>query len=359
MTSDFPGCFLSLGFPLRVNRASFLCYPSSSAPCSWPNRRDCVATFDFPPPGFSFASEPTGHLSSVMIFYELARAVRLHNSRCLRLPEANSCLQPADGCARCPMPDARLQAFKACTSLAAIVIPDSVTTLGSYIFSECHSLTSIVLSDSLQLINANAFKGCRSLESIVIPNSVITLQNWAFEGCSRLVAVVIPDSVTTIGSGTFLSCTSLNSATIPTGVDIQAGAFSNCACPEALYVPGATISSCSATYRYAVPTTSPASAPTAAPTSPASSSDSGGDSEDALALVAILGVVCGVLGGVLIAVAVMLYIKRGRSQSAYVNNLHVIYTFGPLTLPPRPALFLLLLFSNAPWGLPFWAPMLI
>ena len=64
-----------------------------------------------------------------------------------------------------------------------IIIGDSVTTIGSWVFS-----------------------GCSSLTSVTIPNSVTTIKEYAFGVCSSLTSVTIPNSVTTIGDNAFRDC---------------------------------------------------------------------------------------------------------------------------------------------------------
>ena len=60
-------------------------------------------------------------------------------------------------------------------------------------------------------IGKSAFKGCTSLTSVTIPNSVTSIGSYAFEDCTSLTSVTIPDSVTSIGYHAFYDCTSLTS----------------------------------------------------------------------------------------------------------------------------------------------------
>ena len=77
-------------------------------------------------------------------------------------------------------------AFRSCTGLTSINIPDSVTSIGEYAFAVCSSLTSVTIGNSVTYIEQNAFLGCSSLTSITIPNSVTGIGNYAFSDCTGL-----------------------------------------------------------------------------------------------------------------------------------------------------------------------------
>ena len=137
--------------------------------------------------------------------------------------------------------------------ITSIIIPDSVTSIGSYAFSSCHSLTSVyitniakwcaidfgsyeanplyyannlylngelvtelVIPDSVTSIGDRAFYYCDSLTSVVIPDSVTSIGYAAFYYCTSLTSVEIGDSVTSIGNSAFSGCSNITSATIPT-----------------------------------------------------------------------------------------------------------------------------------------------
>ncbi len=120
-------------------------------------------------------------------------------------------------------------AFRGCTSLTSVTIPDSVTSIVDYAFYDCTSLTSVTIPDSVTSIGYYAFSDCTSLTSVIIPDSVTSIGQYTFSGCTSLTSVTIPDSVTSIGYRAFSGCYSLTSVTIPDSVtSIRDDAFRGC-----------------------------------------------------------------------------------------------------------------------------------
>ncbi len=85
----------------------------------------------------------------------------------------------------------------------AITIPDGITSIDSSAFAERRSITSVTLPDSVTSIGDSAFSDCRSLTSIIIPDGVITIGERAFYYCNLLTSVIIPDSIRSIGDNAF------------------------------------------------------------------------------------------------------------------------------------------------------------
>ena len=124
-------------------------------------------------------------------------------------------------------------AFRNCSSLTSITIPDSVTSIGYSAFEGCSSLTSIAIPDSVTSIGAWAFNGCSSLTSITIPDSVTSICSYAFSWCTGLTSITIPDSVRRIGGGAFNGCTNLKSVIIGSGLeDLDSSTFNGCQISE-------------------------------------------------------------------------------------------------------------------------------
>ena len=119
-------------------------------------------------------------------------------------------------------------AFYGCSSLTSITIPNSVTSIGDYAFGTCHGLTSVHISDleawckiffgdeiSNPLFYAHhLYMNGNEITNLVIPNSVTSIGDYAFEYCSGLTSVTIPNSVTSIGFYAFQDCSGLTSVHI-------------------------------------------------------------------------------------------------------------------------------------------------
>ena len=120
-------------------------------------------------------------------------------------------------------------AFSFCRGLTKVSIPNSVKTIGNWAFYRCTGLTTVTIGNSVTSIGNRAFYSCTSLTEVSIPNSVKTIEFRAFEGCTGLKTVTIGNSVTTIGESAFYSCTSLTEVSIPNSVtSIGSSVFEDC-----------------------------------------------------------------------------------------------------------------------------------
>ena len=141
-------------------------------------------------------------------------------------------------------------AFKSCSSLVSVTLPNSITNIGQNAFYQCSSLASITIPSSVTQIGSLAFYNCRSLTSVAIPSSITSI-NWGlFWNCLSLTSVTIPNSVTSIGYAAFESCTSLPSIEIPNSVtNIGEYAFENCHSLTSVAIPSSVTNIGECTFR--------------------------------------------------------------------------------------------------------------
>ena len=125
------------------------------------------------------------------------------------------------------------RAFYNCAGLKSITIPEGVTTIGEAAFGNCTGLTSLKIPNSVTTIKSSAFDGCSGIKELTLSENLTSLNSKVFAECSGLTSVVIPESVTTIGGdgyfGAFYSCENLQKILIPDSVvTIGNAAFLNC-----------------------------------------------------------------------------------------------------------------------------------
>ncbi len=180
------------------------------------------------------------------------------------------------------------KAFYGCGNLEAILLPESLQTLGAYAFCYCEGL-KYINADRLVTVGEHALDGCLSLQTLTFGSSLSSLGfaalydcsglmnlsvpfagdggehpymgyvfgatevdfskgfyperlrkitvsapctvlgNFAFYECSSLYEIILPEGLKTIGIRAFSGCVSLREVTLPRSLDrIGESAFSGC-----------------------------------------------------------------------------------------------------------------------------------
>ena len=103
--------------------------------------------------------------------------------------------------------------FSGCDRLTDFVFGEEVEHIPDYLCYQLTSLNTIVIPNSVTSIGTNAFSFCSGLKTVTIPNSVTDIGDEAFYYCTGLKTVTIGNSVKSIGDKAFYHCSSLEHVT--------------------------------------------------------------------------------------------------------------------------------------------------
>lgn len=132
-------------------------------------------------------------------------------------------------------------AFKGCTQIKSLTIPDAVIRVNQSAFSGCTALETFVMGKNLTVVDKSAFQDCTALKQITFNSSLRSLGGGVFRGCTSLTEVkgipetmgdweeVTEDTGFGFGNYVFAECTKLRSVELPTSLTyIPEGMFASC-----------------------------------------------------------------------------------------------------------------------------------
>lgn len=130
------------------------------------------------------------------------------------------------------------QAFSYCERLTSITIPNTVTSIGDEAFYKCTNLTSVHITD-LDAWNNISFESTSSQplyyahhlylndqeikDNLVISDSWTNIGNYVFCGCTGLTSLTIPNNIKSIGEGAFYNCPKLKHIYVTTSTPSDCG----------------------------------------------------------------------------------------------------------------------------------------
>lgn len=135
------------------------------------------------------------------------------------------------------------EAFKDCTGITAVTIPESVLKVNEYAFSGCTSLKTVKNRADLQWLADYAFSNCKSLEGFL--NPVFVQGANVLRGCTSLKSLEIADlSDTSLSYNNyifglrFVDCPNLESVIIPESCILMNGLrLENCPALKEVIIP--------------------------------------------------------------------------------------------------------------------------
>ena len=106
-------------------------------------------------------------------------------------------------------------AFSEDTSLTAVILPSTLTSLGMRAFENCSSLESVTIPAGLEEASWDAFAGCSRMSEVNFEQGITKIPGCLFSGCEWLTHIEIPDTVTEIDARAFQGCENLKTLSIP------------------------------------------------------------------------------------------------------------------------------------------------
>ena len=105
-------------------------------------------------------------------------------------------------------------AFSSCSTLRTITLPQSLTVIGDYAFMGS-GLREIIIPDTVTSVGTGALRNCRGLSSIVWPSSLSNLPSGVLAGCTSLLRLSLPEGVAVLEEEALMGCANLMNLHLP------------------------------------------------------------------------------------------------------------------------------------------------
>ena len=84
------------------------------------------------------------------------------------------------------------------TYTKSIILPESVSEIGSNAYQHCTNIESIIIPAGVKTIGVAAFLGCINLKKCIIGHGVNAIQYRSFENCNNLEVLFLPNTINAI-----------------------------------------------------------------------------------------------------------------------------------------------------------------
>ncbi len=207
--------------PLYVHYSSVEKYAESEP--NWCNFRNILPA-DVPENFLHYEINPDGETCTL----KDAHSWRSDDNR-LVLPSLVTLTDPEGNPKTYTLTDIAYHAFYGNKNIRALVVPETVTTVGESMLEDCSNIVEVSILGPVTVLPHDVFAKCSSLANLSLPPTVTEFGDWAFTCCYNLKDFPYAPNLEIIGDRVFYACESLTSVTLPDKVkSVGERVFSDC-----------------------------------------------------------------------------------------------------------------------------------
>lgn len=109
-------------------------------------------------------------------------------------------------------------AFKGCSKLNNVTLPNTVKTVEDAAFRDCISMSQFTLSTGMTAISPQLCYNCDVLDNLTLPNGIVTIGREAFRHCPVLKNITYASNLSMIDEYAFANCNALSVVNLPSKV---------------------------------------------------------------------------------------------------------------------------------------------